>query len=303
MPNRALSYGSDGSRGTTADQSFLGLARLAFGLALTVPALLGIGLLFVAHSLPRGSLAHDVVRDLGIGAFVSVIITVVIEFYARNRLQAEIRSGVIEAAVARLVPERVWEKIKIEVLSQDTIRRNWTLIMNVVDDPTLGEGRYRSETVQSYELHNLTGRETTVLVQHELYTHIAGREAAGEPLPRFVRVTVGPKHYEGAELQGLLENGGLKLELRVPLPADEAGVPVRLELKEIIRAHDTFVWWMTNTTDRATVEISAPDNLRFSLRAPFHHGPLQEITPGRRWTFPGIIALGQGLEFLTELQP
>ena len=74
-------------------------------------------------------------------------------------------------------------------------------------------------------------------------------------------------------------------------------------MKEISRAHDTFVWWMTNTTDRATVEIAAPDNLRFSLRAPFHHGPLQEITPGRRWTFPGIIALGQGLEVLTELQP
>lgn len=301
MPNNAVTYAREGSRTHTIDQSFLGLARLAFGLALSVPALLGVGLLFVAHSFPRDSLAHDVVRDLGIGAFVSVIITIVIEFYARTRLQAEIRSGVIEAAVARLVPERVWEKIKIEILSQDTIRRNWTLIMNVTDDPALGDGRYRSETIQSYDLHNLTGREATVLVQHELYPHIAGREPTGS-LPRFVRVTVGAKHYEGAELQEMLGNGGLKLELPVPLPAGEAGVPVRLELREIVRAHDTFVWWMTNTTDRATVEISAPDHLRFTLRAPFHHGPLQEVTPGRRWTFPGIIALGQGLEFLTELQ-
>ena len=76
---------------------------------------------------------------------------------------------------------------------------------------------------------------------------------------------------------------------------------MRLEIREIIRAYDTFVWWMTNNTDQATVEIVAPDNLRFTLKAPYHHGPLQEVTPGRRWAFPGIIALGQGLEFLTDL--
>ena len=301
MPNNSTAYIREPSGGAMVDRSFMGLARLAFALALAVPALLGVALLFVAHAFAPGSLAHDVVRDLGIAAFVSVIITVVIEFYARSRLQAEIRSGVIEAAVARLVPERVWEKIKIEILSQDTIRHDWTLIMNVVDDPTLGDGRFRSDTIQSYELYNLTGRETTVLVQHDLYPHITGHDAAGDPLPRFVRVTVGSTHYEGVELHELLREDGLKLELPVPLPAGEVGVPVRLEVKEIVRANDTFVWWMTNTTDRATVEIAAPDNLRFTLRAPFHHGPLQEITPGRRWTFPGIIALGQGLEFLTEL--
>lgn len=284
------------------DRWSIGLASLAFGLVLAVPALLGIALLIIAYLLGSGNLAHDIVRDLGIAALVSVIITIVFEFYARNRLEAEIRSGVIESTIRRLIPERVWEKIKIEILSQDTIRQDWTLIMNVVDDSTLGDGRFLSDTIQSYELHNLTGRETTALVQHELYTHITGQDAAGDPLPRFVRVTVGPKHYEGADLQKLLRNGGLKLELPVPLPAEATGVPVRLEVKEIIRANDTFVWWMTNTTDRATVEIAAPDNLRFTLRAPFHHGPLQEITPGRRWTFPGIIALGQGLEFLTEFQ-
>lgn len=284
------------------DRWSIGLTSLAFGLVLAVPALLGMALLIIAYLLGSGSLAHDIVRDLGIAALVAVIITIVFEFYARNRLEAEIRAGVIEATIRRLIPERVWEKIKIEILSQDTIRRNWTLIMNVVDDSVLGDGRYLSDTIQSYELHNLTGRETTALVRHELYTHIRGQDANGDSLPRFVRVTVGPKHYEGEDLKQLLRNGGLKLELPVPLPAEEAGVPVRLEVKEIIRANDTFVWWMTNTTDRATVEIAAPDNLRFTLRAPFHHGPLQEVTPGRRWMFPGIIALGQGLEFLTEFQ-
>lgn len=284
------------------DRWSIGLTSLAFGLVLAVPALLGMALLIIAYLLGSGSLAHDIVRDLGIAALVSVIITIVFEFYARNRLETEIRAGVIEATIRRLIPERVWEKIKIEILSQDTIRRNWTLIMNVVDDPTLGDGRFLSDTIQSYELHNLTGRETTALVRHELYAHIRGQDPNGDSLPRFVRVTVGAKHYEGENLKELLHNGGLKLELPVPLPAEETAVPVRLEVKEIVRANDTFVWWMTNTTDRATVEIAAPDNLRFTLRAPFHHGPLQEVTPGRRWMFPGIIALGQGLEFLTEFQ-
>ena len=284
------------------DRWFAQLERLLFGLMLAVPALLGVALISIAHTFAHDSLAHDLVRDLGVASFVSVIITVVIELYARNRLQAEIRSGVIEAAVKRMIPEKVWEKIKIEILSQDTIRRNWTLIMNVTDDAALGNGRYRSDTVQSYELYNLTGRETTVLVQHELYSHITGTDGAGETLPRFARVTVGSKHYEGVELQELLGNGGMKLEVPVPLPAaGDVGVPVRLEIREIIRAYDTFVWWMTNNTDQATVEIVAPDNLRFTLKAPYHHGPLQEVTPGRRWAFPGIIALGQGLEFLTDL--
>lgn len=284
------------------DRWSIRLANLAFGLVLTVPMVLGTSLLFIAHLLDHGTLAYDIVRDLGVASLVSVIITIVVEFYARNRLQAEIRSGVIEATLRRLIPEKVWEKIKIEILSQDTIRRNWTLIMNVAEDATLGDGRFRCDTIQSYELHNLTGRETTVLVQHELYPHITGQSANGDALPRFVRATVGAQHYEGAELQELLRDGGLKLELPVPLPAGEVGMPVRLESREIVRANDTFVWWMTNTTDQATVEVSAPDTLHFHLRAPYHHGPLQEITPGRRWMFPGIIALGQGLEFLTELQ-
>src|SRR3989442_13620914 len=124
MPNNSTAYMREAPGGTMVDRSFMGLARLAFALALAVPALLGVALLFVAHAFAPGSLAHDVVRDLGIAAFVSVIITVVIEFYARSRLQAEIRSGVIEAAVARLVPERVWEKIKIEILSQNPIRHD-----------------------------------------------------------------------------------------------------------------------------------------------------------------------------------
>jgi len=174
--------------------------------------------------------------------------------------------------------------------------------MNVAEDPALGDGRNRCDTVQSYELFNLTRPGNTILVQHELYSHITGRDGAGDALPRFVRVTVGSKHYEGAELLALLGNSGMKLEVPVPLPAGEIGVPVRLEIREIIRAYDTFVWWMTNNTDQATVEIVAPDDLRFTLKAPYHHGPLQEITPGRRWAFPGIIALGQGLEFLTDLQ-
>lgn len=284
------------------DRWFVRVERLLFGLMLTVPALLGVTLIAVAHTFAHDSLAHDLVRDLGVASFVSVIITVVIELYARNRLQAEIRSGVIEAAVKRMIPEKVWEKIKIEILSQDTIRRNWTLIMNITQDAALGDGRYRSDTVQSYELYNLTGREAVVLVEHELYSHITGCDGAGDILPRFVRVTVGSKHYEGAELKELLGNGGMKLAVPVPLPAaGDVGVPVRLEIREIIRANDTFVWWMTNNTDQATVEIVAPDNLRFTLKAPYHHGPLQEITPGRRWAFPGIIALGQGLEFLTDL--
>src|SRR3989442_7085033 len=222
------------------DRWFAQLERLLFGLMLAVPALLGVALISIAHTFAHDSLAHDLVRDLGVASFVSVIITVVIELYARNRLQAEIRSGVIEAAVKRMIPEKVWEKIKIEILSQDTIRRNWTLIMNVTDDAALGDGRFRSDTIQSYELYNLTGRETTVLVQHDLYPHITGHDAAGDALPRFVRVTVGSTHYEGVELHALLREDGLKLELPVPLPAGEVGVPVRLEVKKIVPSNDTF---------------------------------------------------------------
>src|SRR5437899_11029147 len=100
-----------------------------------------------------------------------------------------------------MIPEKVWEKIKIEILSQDTIRRNWTLIMNVTDDAALGDRRYRSDTVQSYELYNLTGRETTVLVQHELYSHNTGTDGPGASLATFPRVMVGAEHYHALARQ------------------------------------------------------------------------------------------------------
>src|SRR5207244_11987477 len=78
--------------GPMTDRWFAQIERLLFGLMLAVPALLGVALISIAHTFAHDSLAHDLVRDLGVASFVSVIVTVVIELYPRNRLQTELRS-------------------------------------------------------------------------------------------------------------------------------------------------------------------------------------------------------------------
>src|SRR5438132_12485092 len=99
------------------DRWFAQVERLLFGLMLAVPALLGVALISIAHTFAHDSLAHDLVRDLGVASFVSVLITVVIEIYARNRLQAEIRSVLIVDAVKRLIRVTVLDTINNTILS------------------------------------------------------------------------------------------------------------------------------------------------------------------------------------------
>ncbi len=108
-------------------------------------------------------------RDLGIALIVAVILTVSIEFYARSRLQEEVRSGVIDAAFRRLISPLVFSQVKGHVIEAKSLKRSWTVEMVIHSFGSAGgDGNlYLSRTVLSYVLESLTGgvEEESVLIE------------------------------------------------------------------------------------------------------------------------------------------
>lgn len=282
------------------DRSLVQLINLILFLVLILIMSVGTILLLVANSIPPDRVWHDLLRDLGIAFWVAAIVTVVFELYTRNRHDLEVRAGVVEAAIRRVVPEAIWKEIRANVLFEDALRRNWMLAMSITEDQNLGANLLRSVSVLSYDFHNLKGRKTIARVLHWFDPDVEAVDSFGNKLPRFVQVSVGKMQYNRGNLLPYLRDNGMTLELPVELPE---GTDVRIEVRmeEVIRVPDVFAWWMSYNTEGVSLDVvTAPENFRFVLAAPHHKERVEETTPGRRWVFAGVLLRGQGVELVSS---
>lgn len=248
--------------------------------------------------LAQETFADALMRDLGIALLVAVILTVAIEYYARSRLQEEIRSGVVEAAFRRLISPLVFNQIKGYVIGAKILKRNWMLemVLREYPDKAAGDRLYLSRTVLSYDAVSLTGGVVTELLTTGLDRHLTGKDDRGT-LPRFLRVQIGSENYTDESLKQFLEDDGktFKKEFLVPT----TGVKVVVELLELFRVPDTFVWNTNLQCEGARIVIdnAAKSGVAFEVMALTpERNQLVETVPGRTWEYAGGLLPWQGFQ-------
>jgi hypothetical protein len=235
-------------------------------------------------------------RDLGISLILSVLLTWVIELYARNRLQDEIRTGVLEAAYKRIIPPVIFDEVRASVLKSQLLKENWLLNMTVERLPdTDGDQSpvYVSKTVQTYRLTNETKGRATHLVEVELDEDVL-RQIGDGNCPRFDRVTIGNKVFEGEELKKYAPSPGTCFKMDVEVNAQP--VDIKIEATELIPVPDVWVWSTRLCTNGASIRILAPDDLEFKVSALHPERTRLVSYPSGFWEFKGGMLPWQGFE-------
>ena len=257
--------------------------------------------------LAHASFWTTLIRDVGIAMMLAVILTVVIEFWARQRLQDEIREGVLEATFRRLIPPQIFDEIRNGVLLAKSVKRQWQLVMTVSRDATLNgpDPRcYASQTSVTYRIHNLTNSAYEETFSTELNRDIEGSDQTGS-LPRFDWVRIGNKKYTDEELKDFLAPDGHSYTVSLTLPRDPSYLEVRNEFKEVLRVPDTFVWSMTGLTEDVsiTIESTGVPEIGFEVNALHPDRKRLERTGNGRWDFQGVVLPWQGFEIRSFVKP
>ena len=211
------------------------LVEQHFRLLTAVVLLIGICLLLISYQLCPGTLRRDLTRDLGIATVVSFVVTIVIEYYSAQRREADIRSGMLDSILEKIVHPALWEEIKTDILS-GVICDEWNLetvvTKETVDSPDGEREQLVGAGTLTYKLVNQTARIQNVVLRHDLEATIRGQGQAGK-LPRFVQLNLtGLKPINEAELNAKYRSGDL---LSVPAEIPPFGtVEVGLTRQEVL---------------------------------------------------------------------
>jgi hypothetical protein len=288
------------------------LIRNLFRLLMAVVLLAGISLLLFSHYFPPGGYRHDLIRDLGMATTVSFIVTIAIEYYSAKRREADIRSGVLDAMLGKIVPQIVWEEIKANIIGKQVLCEGWHLDATLKKEKLVEEEGKRSEdqflitATLTYTLRNQLNKKQAVLLSHELENDIKGKDSEGVDIPDFRQLAVRPsvgdaKDIKGTELRQQkfwIEN---MLDVPVELPA-AGSVEIALQRKEAVPVPGGYPWYVNWVTVEPKITIKTDvkgiDFLVFA-RHP-NRKALRPIITGESWVFDGVLLPGQGFEVMIK---
>ena len=242
------------------------------------------------------------VRDLSIALLIAVFLTVSIELYAGRRLREQVATEVLSGVFNKIIPEVIFDEVKSNVIQAPVMRKNWEIRMSLARDAALTDPNlYVSTTILGYGIQNLLNRSQVYPLSSRLSQDVTGPDAQGEPLPRFVRVTI--NGVAVPDLSRHLSDNASRLLVPVPLPgsSDEV-VQILLEVREIIRIPDAIYWATPTGAEGAIIEIDNTGTPDLGFKVEAYHpdkGRLRETIAGRRWVFTGGILPWQAFEIQT----
>jgi hypothetical protein len=256
------------------------------------------GLQILEEHLWRETLASVVARDIGIAMDVAVLLTVLMEFYARNRLQDEVRTGVLEAAYRRIIPPAIFDEVRSNVLRASLLKELWTLDMTVSRfSEASGErpARYLSKTLQTYKLRN----QTNTRVLHKLELQLDDDVLVHEPdgvLPRFDEIRIGAKIYNKHNMDQYLSRKGTFFSDTVEI--GEQPVHVAILATELIQVPDTWVWNTRMCTEGVRIAIQTANQRDLDFEVTALHPESQRLTSDMLgvWEFRGGMLPWQGFQ-------
>jgi len=254
--------------------------------------------------LQQESWQDALLRDIGIGLFVAVILTIAMEAYARRRLQDEIRTGVIEAAFERLIPPAVFHEVCRSVIGAVCVKRRWEVRMIIQHDAAISSAHpdhYASKSTLQYELHNTANFPVYETISIGLDEDVRVLDSNNLPLPRFLQITIGDEVYAGEKLEKCL---GGTLEFTKQIKLQPGHIPVTATMWEVVRVPDTYVWSTPTMADGVTIVIDTSNvnekRIRFRVAA-LHPERLrmEERHAGSEWRFKGGMLPWQGFQIIT----
>jgi hypothetical protein len=199
----------------------------------------------------------DAVRDLGIALILSVIVTVVIEKNASDRLREHIAHDVLTAAYAKVIPEEIYTQVADNVFRSNVYRRKWEVKINAkLADKVKGIAIIN--VFYFYELENLNGHAITYPIPGVIDLDVPLED---QDIPKFKWIEIFDKHNpelvlekdtrallakqkEATHREGNLTFTRNKQEMRfaaqVPI-SPEGKVTVKYEVERAIRVPGDYV--------------------------------------------------------------
>jgi len=285
-----------------------------FVLWLVIVLATGIILVLLPHlggPVTEWSWAQTFVRDVGVALIVAFILTLMIEWHARNRLQSEVSEGVIDATLQTIIPKSIYEEVKNHIFRKEVIRENWTLTMNFTRPADWPQGYLKISTSISYRLRNLTNYTYRFRVYSKLSPHRAFTEPSGSKVPRIEGASIGERTYDAAKLlgEGFLSDD--RRELNVPYPLDSIpretathSLPqATISIVEACTDTDSFCWHTFDMVENASIIVTHPVDVEIEVIAR-HPAPERlvrspiKLEDNEVYNFAGGILPCQSFEFI-----
>lgn len=213
-----------------------------------------------SENLTSESMGPILLRDISIAAIISVALIVAIEFYAGQKLREQVAEDVLSGVFRKIIPESIFEEIRSSIIHAPIIRKQWEVRMAVRKDQTLFErdpDLYVSTTIVEYKIESLINRPSKHTIISFLAQDVTGMDSTGQPLPRYVAVSINGNRIAGEDLNEFLTEDGTRYENTITIPRASSGTSthILLELEEVIRVPDTFYWTTTSATEGAIFNI------------------------------------------------
>src|SRR5262249_33161913 len=187
----------------------------------------------------------EILRDVGIAFCISVVIAAFVEL---NLAQETFIRG-LDAIMKRTVPDEVWEEFRQHVITQQMMRKDWSITMKV---QPADKAPFLSTTQVKYTIVALKDRLDTE-VRHELDRH---RDPLGGGR-RFKSACGGgvPYDSEAALDAAKMLSGERPIQVPVKLLRHNDTLDVQIVFTESFDCPDVLVWWMNRTTENAAITV------------------------------------------------
>lgn len=270
------------------------------------------GAFYAVAQCTESHFVAELLRDLSIACFVSVFVTVFIEYLGHRRRAVAAESGMLELVGGALVPKVALDEFVQNILSNGIVCTRWLLEMNI--SRVAESDRLLCAGTVTYTLTNYTSREQTVPLKHELEADKRGVDASGQQVPRFDALAwtahvpgasdiPTPNAVDLAATRDALHPDWLEYSVHVPA---NGRVEATLRRVEYLPLPGQMPWYMFFTTMRPRLVIhadaatSAHADFRVVLRHPMGR-ELHETTSGE-WEIPTAVFPGQGFAIEAELR-
>jgi hypothetical protein len=274
---------------------------LTTGSAVFATALLGIVLLFLAHTPSHEgwvTTIAGVLRDPGIALIVSTVIALLLEFYRYVHHRSGAMREMFDAVMSERITSDVWFELKELIDAKQVMRRNVLIRFGLTQSAELPQHLCELSVEIGYELHGLSKSPKRLPILHELDYQFGGLVTG---LPRFTRFCVddGAQSTDIQEEKSLSESvksGRIKREITVP---ERGGQPVRvwLERRELVPVPGSYNFYTPEFMKGVTIVFSglpAGIGAEVWVRPQGAGEALRQA--GNMWLSDQLILPGQGIE-------
>jgi hypothetical protein len=173
MADGSSSSSATSSRNESHQSVASALAAYQHWTTVIVTIIIGAVLIGIAHKyIDETTIYHDVLRDLGIAAFVAAIIAPIYETHARRRFELMLADGFLSVVVSDWSRRDIWEVVKSQIIEKSVVRDDFRLGIQLSPNTDLSEGQMLLQLNVKYMLRGLRSQAHDVVIRHFLDQHL-----------------------------------------------------------------------------------------------------------------------------------